>query len=186
MPEFDWRRRDTDGAYVCASTGYVILRDAPDRWTGCRSETEPLPGFNVFSRLGYAQRACERDLYIRQGEPPRLTRVVMSVGDPGKWQAQYHDRHSGLWFDIGDAQADRAQAESREHDYRVRQARLTGGPVPVPAGAVRVELVLTEHEHGVLRELLHTDLSRSEREGTLGTPWHRAVERIDNAVCGHE
>jgi hypothetical protein len=50
--------------------------------------------------------------------PELQTRVVESVGDPGKWQAQYHDPEMDLWFDIGDAQTDKAEAESRESDYR--------------------------------------------------------------------
>jgi hypothetical protein len=46
------------------------------------------------------------------------TRVVVSWGDPGKWLAQYYDAPMKLWFDIGDAQADRAQAQARADGYR--------------------------------------------------------------------
>lgn len=81
------------------------------------------------------------------------TRVVPSVGDPGKWQAQYSDpKLDGLWCDIGDAQSDRAQAERRERAYqtgaalapelkdvqirdRVQTYRFTvAGQDPLPAG----------------------------------------------------
>lgn len=50
----------------------------------------------------------------------------MSVGDPGKWQAQYRDREMNLWFDIGDAQQDRADAQAREQEYADRHAAITG------------------------------------------------------------
>lgn len=55
------------------------------------------------------------------------TRVVRSVGDPGKWQAQFRDPETGLWFDIGDAQASKANAKSRETDYVTAQSSESDG-----------------------------------------------------------
>lgn len=54
------------------------------------------------------------------------TRVVQSIGDPGKWQAQYHDSAMELWFDIGDAQDDRADAVARSLAFS--QPRTTARP----------------------------------------------------------
>lgn len=124
--DWKWRRRAEDGSWVCANTGYVIRR-AGGNWVADRSDAEPIPGINVHSKLDIAKAACARDLASRQGDRPRRTRVVESVGCPGKWQAQYWDRHMEQWFDIGDAQADPAQAQARQQQFREDQARLTGG-----------------------------------------------------------
>jgi hypothetical protein len=45
-----------------------------------------------------------------------------------------------------------------------------------------LKLDLTEYEHGVLVLLLRTDLERSEREGTTGSPWHAAVSKISEVT----
>lgn len=47
----------------------------------------------------------------------RKTRVVPSVGDPGKWQAQYYDPDMRLWFDIGDAKGTKTEAEEGRQHY---------------------------------------------------------------------
>lgn len=38
------------------------------------------------------------------------TRIVESVGDPGRWVAQYYDADKSLWFDMGDSKATRTEA----------------------------------------------------------------------------
>lgn len=118
-----WRRRG-DGAYV-SDAGYVIRRNGPD-WSVNRSDTEPIPGFNTHSTLAIAKKRCEQDLSARQGQPSPETRTVKSWGDPGKWQAQYYDRDMNMWFDIGDAQTDRADAQAREQEYADHHAKITG------------------------------------------------------------
>ena len=32
------------------------------------------------------------------------TRVVRTISDPRRWQAQYFDPSMGLWFDLGDSE----------------------------------------------------------------------------------
>jgi hypothetical protein len=49
----------------------------------------------------------------------RKTRVTRSIGDPGRWQAQYFDDSMSLWFDIGDSKATEAEASEAEARYRV-------------------------------------------------------------------
>jgi hypothetical protein len=55
----------------------------------------------------------------------RKTRVTLSTGDPGKWQAQYYDASMESWFDIGDAQTIKTDAEARERDYSATRYLLS-------------------------------------------------------------
>ncbi len=48
----------------------------------------------------------------------RRTRVTQSIGDPGKWQAQYFDPSMELWCDIGDATLTHEEAKEKESRYR--------------------------------------------------------------------
>lgn len=52
------------------------------------------------------------------------TRVIASTGDPGKWQAQYYDANMKLWFDIGDAQKGKAEAEKRATEHAATDPRF--------------------------------------------------------------
>lgn len=98
------------GPYMVAS--FDIMR-------GTRILRELHNAAEVFSvsaaDIDAAKRAFARE-HKRPTAKPR-TRVSLSTGDPGKWQAQYYDASMKLWFDIGDAQTEKSEAESRRRKY---------------------------------------------------------------------
>lgn len=54
---------------------------------------------------------------VERSQRKSKTRVVQSVADFPKWQAQYFDPSMSLWFDIGDAKKDIDDAEKLCTDY---------------------------------------------------------------------
>lgn len=125
-PLMRWTSRP-DFSYI-SDAGYVIYRVARGNWVSNRSDAEPIPGFNRHSTLAIAKHNCERDRNALAGsggykQIPR-TRVGLSLGDPGKWQAQYYDPDLEIWCDIGDAQAVKTDAQSREWQYIQEQRRV--------------------------------------------------------------
>lgn len=143
------------------------------------------------------------------------TRVIQSIGDPGKWQAQYFDASMSTWFDIGDAQTDMADADSRAAMYEltadprvsawadsfdvwhVRVPRDVASPLIAARRRFQEEITARDaHAHRDVWmhpervESLDTAETIVYREGTPGAPWpataNESTKSIDIVIATTE